>query len=56
MDSAADLPRAEDPGPDYTALPAAVRAEDTVAGVDTTRAPDPDDVRNVDQHGATRDD
>ena len=40
----------------FTTLPAAVRAEDTVASVDTTRAPDPDDVRNVDQHGATRDD
>jgi len=43
-------------GTRFTTLPAGVRAEDTVAGVDTTRAPDPDDVRNVDQHAALRDD
>ena len=40
----------------FTTLPDAVRAEDMVAGVDTGRSPDPDDVRNVDQHAATRDD
>ena len=40
----------------FTTLPAGVRAEDLVAGVDTAHAPDPDDVRNVDQHAATRDD
>jgi hypothetical protein len=40
----------------FTTLPAGVRAEDTVAGVDTTRAPDAEDVRNVDQHAALRDD
>ena len=40
----------------FTTLPAAVRAEDTVAGVDTGHSPEPDDVRNVDQHAALRDD
>ena len=40
----------------FSTLPPPVRPEDTVAGVDTTRVPDPDDVRNVDQHAATRDD
>jgi len=42
--------------PRFTTLPAAVRAEDMVAGVDTGQSPDPDDVRNVDQHAALRDD
>ena len=40
----------------FTTLPAGVRAEDLVAGVDTGHSPEPDDVRNVDQHAATRDD
>ncbi|GIM65389.1 hypothetical protein Pve01_85820 [Planomonospora venezuelensis] len=40
----------------FTTLPVGVRVEDTVAGVDTEHAPDPDDVRNVDQHAALRDD
>jgi hypothetical protein len=40
----------------FTTLPAGVRPEDLVAGVDTGRSPEPDDVRNVDQHAATRDD
>ncbi|MFC7726766.1 hypothetical protein ACFQW6_16765 [Nocardioides sp. GCM10028917] len=40
----------------FTTLPADVRAEDMVAGVDTDHAPEPDDVRNVDQHAALRDD
>ena len=39
-----------------TTLPDSVRAEDMVAGVDTGHPPEPDDVRNVDQHAATRDD
>ncbi len=40
----------------FTTLPDSVRAEDMVAGVDTGHPPEPDDVRNVDQHAATRDD
>lgn len=40
----------------FTTLPDGVRLEDTVAGVDTRRTPEPDDVRNVEQHAATRDD
>jgi hypothetical protein len=40
----------------FTTLPAGVRAEDMVAGVDTDDPPEPDDVRNVDQHAALRDD
>ena len=40
----------------FTTLPAGVRAEDLVAGIDTGHSPEPDDVRNVDQHAATRDD
>ncbi|MBD3925541.1 hypothetical protein IEZ26_12970 [Nocardioides cavernae] len=40
----------------FTTLPAGVRAEDMVAGVDAGSSPEPDDVRNVDQHAATRDD
>lgn len=40
----------------FTTLPAGVRPEDTVAGVDTGHSPEPDDVRNVDQHAALRDD
>ena len=40
----------------FTTLPAGVRAEDLVAGVDTGHSPEPDDVRNVDQHAASRDD
>ena len=51
-----DRPRAEDRGPDYTALPPSVRIADTVAGLDTDEPVDPDAVRNVDQHAALRDD
>lgn len=40
----------------FATLPADVRAEDMVAGVDTGHPPEPDDVRNVDQHAALRDD
>lgn len=40
----------------FTTLPAGVRAEDMVAGVDAAQPPEPDDVRNVDQHAALRDD
>ena len=40
----------------FTTLPAGVPAEDLVAGVDTGHPPEPDDVRNVDQHAALRDD
>ncbi|MCP3422063.1 hypothetical protein [Nocardioides pinisoli] len=40
----------------FATLPADVRAEDMVAGVDTGYSPEPDDVRNVDQHAALRDD
>ena len=40
----------------FTTLPAGVRAEDLVAGIDTGHSPEPDDVRNADQHAATRDD
>lgn len=49
---------APDDSPDsrFTSLPAGVRAEDTVASVDTSHAPEPDDVRNVDQHSALRED
>ena len=54
MDSDADRPGAE--RPDYTTLPEGVRLSDTVGGVDADRPVDPDDVRNVDQHAATRDD
>ncbi len=42
--------------PRFSALPATVGIEDTIASVDTSRFPDPDDVRNVDQHSALRDD
>ena len=44
------------PEPDYTTLPEGVRLADTVGSVDADRTVDPDDVRNVDQHAATRDD
>lgn len=44
------------PKRDYSELPTTVRPEDTVASVDTHQAPDADDVRNVDQHRALRDD
>lgn len=40
----------------FSSLPQPVRIEDTVAGVETGRAPEPDDVRNVDHHAATRED
>lgn len=40
----------------FTTLPDGVRFEDTVAGVDTSRTPEPDDVRNFEHHAATRDD
>lgn len=40
----------------FATLPAGVRSEDTMAGVDTTRTPEPDDVRNIDQYAALRDD
>ncbi len=42
--------------PRFSTLPASVGVEDTIASVDTSRFPDPDDVRNVDQHSALRDD
>ena len=40
----------------YSQLPPAVRVEDTVAGVATSSPPEPDDVRNAEQHAALRDD
>ena len=43
-------------GTRFTTLPDPVRTEDMVAGVDTGHSPEPDDVRNVDQHAALRDD
>jgi hypothetical protein len=56
MSPADDRARAHEPEPDYTSLPPGTALEDTVQGVGTDRVLDPDDVRNVDQHGATRDD
>ncbi|WP_207084659.1 hypothetical protein [Nocardioides sp. S5] len=49
---------APDDSPDrrFSTLPASVGVEDTIASVDTSHSPDPDDVRNVDQHRALRDD
>ena len=44
------------PDRDFSELPPAVRIEDTLASIDPDRLPDADDVRNVDQHGALRDD
>ncbi len=46
----------ETTGQRFSTLPASVAVEDTIASVDTRRSPDPDDVRNVDQHRALRDD
>lgn len=43
-------------GPRFSTLPTGVAVEDTIASVDTSHSPDPDDVRNVDQHSALRDD
>ncbi|WP_224277009.1 hypothetical protein [Nocardioides lacusdianchii] len=43
-------------GQRFSTLPAGVAVEDTIASVDTSRFPDPDDVRSVDQHSALRDD
>jgi hypothetical protein len=42
--------------PDYRTLPPTVRIDATIASVDTAARPDSDDVRNVDQHAALRDD
>lgn len=47
-------PPAEDH--DWTSLPPGVPLEETVAGHDDRVVPAPDDVRNVDQHAALRDD
>jgi hypothetical protein len=41
---------------DYRSLPPKVRLEDTIASVEPDPAPDPEAVRNVDQHRALRDD
>ncbi len=41
---------------DYRSLPPQVRLEDTIASVEPDPAPDPDAVRNIDQHRALRDD
>ncbi|MCF6379667.1 hypothetical protein L2K70_18810 [Nocardioides KLBMP 9356] len=41
--------------PDYRTLPPAPRLDETVASTDPDRAPDADDVRNVNQHAALRD-
>lgn len=41
---------------DYSTLPPRVAIGDTVTSVDADRGPDPDDVRNADQHAALRDD
>lgn len=41
---------------DWSSLPSGVPLEETVAGRDDRTAPAPDDVRNVDQHAALRDD
>ena len=51
-----DRPGGEKPGPDYRSLPPGVRLDETIASVEATPAPDPDAVRNVDQHRALRDD
>ncbi|HEV2796666.1 MAG TPA: hypothetical protein VGV65_03520 [Nocardioides sp.] len=42
--------------PDYRTLPPTVRIDETITSLDTATPPDPDDVRNVDQHAALRDD
>ena len=41
---------------DWTSLPADVPLEETVAGRDERAVPDPDDVRNPEQHAALHDD
>lgn len=41
---------------DYTTLPPSPALDQLVGTVDTDRTPDPDDVRNVDQHHALRED
>jgi hypothetical protein len=43
-------------GSRFMTLPDGLRPDDLVAGVDTGHSPEPEDVRNVDQHAATRDD
>ncbi|WP_167288679.1 hypothetical protein [Nocardioides seonyuensis] len=41
---------------DFSSLPPAVKIGDTLASIDTDRVPDSDDVRNIDQHSALRED
>lgn len=52
----ADTPRGEKPKQEYRSLPPEVRLDDTIASVDPDLVPDPEGVRNVDQHRALRDD
>lgn len=42
--------------PDYTALPPTVPLDATIATVDAGDVPDPEGVRNAEQHRALRDD
>lgn len=44
------------PEQDYRRLPPVVRLDETIASVDPDPVPDPEAVRNVDQHRALRDD
>lgn len=42
--------------PDYRTLPPSVRLDETITSAASEPAPEPDAVRNVDHHAATRDD
>ena len=42
--------------PDYRTLPPTTHLDETITSADADPAPDADDVRNVDQHAALRDD
>lgn len=53
---AADDRAGRNPAQDYRRLPPAVRLDETIATVDADPVPDPDEVRNLDQHRALRDD
>lgn len=51
-----EMPARPETAQKYLRLPDAARLDDAIAGVDTRPVLDPDGVRNVDQHGALRED
>ena len=55
MTAEGDRPRGVNPKQDYRSLPPKVRLEDTIASIEPDPAPDPEAVRNLDQHRALRD-